>query len=50
MYLDSAGCPLCPKCNAQDIKAFKELTANLDDDLEGELESIDNDELEELNF
>jgi len=50
MYLDAAGCPLCPKCSSQDIKAFKELTANLDDDLEGELESIDNDELEELNF
>jgi hypothetical protein len=50
MYLDAAGCPLCPKCNAQDIKTFKELTANLDDDLEGELESIDNEELEELNF
>jgi hypothetical protein len=50
MYLDAAGCPLCPKCNERDIKAFKELMANLDDDLEGELESIGNDEITELNF
>jgi len=50
MYLDAAGCPLCPKCSQADIKAFKELTANLDDDLEGELESIDSEEITELNF
>ena len=51
MYLDAAGCPLCPKCSQADIQAFKELTANLDDSLEGELDFIDNEEeLEELNF
>ena len=50
MYLDSAGCPLCPKCSQADIKAFKELTANLNDDLESEIEAFDNEELTELNF
>jgi hypothetical protein len=50
MYLDASGCPLCPRCSGAEIKAFKELTANLDDDLESELESIDNEEVEELNF
>ena len=50
MYLDAAGCPLCPKCSQADIKAFKELTANLNDDLESEIEAFDNEELTELNF
>lgn len=50
MYIDAAGCPLCPKCQADDIKAFKELMSELDDELENELESYNEDELIELNF
>lgn len=50
MYVDAAGCPLCPKCQADDIKAFKELLSELDDDLESESGTIDNEELTELNF
>jgi hypothetical protein len=51
MYKDAANCPLCPKCNETDIKAFKELMSDLNDELESENgESIDSDEITELNF
>ena len=50
MYKDAANCPLCPKCKAQDIKAFKELVSDIDDELEKTLDyDLENDILE-LSF
>lgn len=34
MYLDATGLPLCPKCSASEIQAFKDSLEGLDDDLE----------------
>lgn len=50
MYKDAAGFHLCPKCQADDIKAFKELMNDLNDDLESDSSELLNDELIELNF
>lgn len=46
MYVDAAGCPLCPKCSAADIQAFKDATRDIDDDLE----SFDDESLEVHDF
>ena len=55
MYKDAANYPLCPKCNALDIKNFNALMSDMNDildneELESELESIENEEVLELNF
>lgn len=34
MYKDAADCPLCPKCSAAEIQAFKDATKDIDDELE----------------
>lgn len=46
MYVDAAGCPLCPKCSAADIQAFKDATKDIDEDFE----SFDDESLEVHEF
>lgn len=53
MYKDIAG-PICPKCNAIDIKEYKEMTELFNselfvDELENEID-LESDDIEELNF
>jgi hypothetical protein len=50
MYLDSTGHPLCPKCNEIDIKAFKELCSGISDDLESDIDDLDSESFDELDF
>ena len=49
-YGDALGVPLCPKCHADDIQEFKELSSNINDDLECDIDDLDSDSFNELDF